>query len=172
MLHMIVGPMFSGKTSAMLSKLERVQLAKQDVILITKDTRNENVETHAGMKFKGSVVNSIEECINIIEEANCVISAVGIDEAQFFDVDELYDFVTKYYKKINIIAAGLDSDFRRFPFEWVETLIPHANSIVKLTAVCPVCGQDAIYTKRLIENKERILEGNEEAYISVCSEHF
>lgn len=170
MLNMFVGPMFSGKTSAMMSKLERYQLAKKDVILITKDTRNDEIKTHAGIKFKGNVVNSFEECEAILKEKN--IKAVGIDEAQFFDIDELYDFVIKYYKDVDIFAAGLDSDFRRQPFEWVEVLIAHAHFITKLTAVCPICGADAIYTKRLINSDERYLEGNEESYISVCPEHF
>ena len=170
MLHMIVGPMFSGKTSAMLAKLERVQLAQKEVILITKDTRNKQIMTHAGIKFNGNVVNSFEECEKVIQDKN--IKAIGIDETQFFDIDELEEFVKKYYNKIDIYAAGLDSDFRRYPFEWIETLIPHSNSIVKLTAVCPICGGDAIYTKRIINNNERILEGNEESYISVCPEHY
>ena len=170
MLHMIVGPMFSGKTSAMLSKLERLQLAQKEVILITKDTRNKEIMTHAGIKFSGNIVSTFEECKKCLETKN--IKAVGIDETQFFDVDELYEFVLQFYGKVDIYAAGLDSDFRRSPFEWVEALLPHANSIVKLTAVCPVCGEDAIYTKRIVNNNERILEGNEESYISVCSDHY
>lgn len=167
---MFVGPMFSGKTSAMLSKLERIQLARKEVVLITRDTRNKEIMTHAGIKFKGNIVNTFVECEKIIENSN--IEAIGIDETQFFDIDELESFVKKYYKKIDIYAAGLDSDFRRYPFEWLETLIPHANSIIKLTAVCPICGKDAIYTKRIINSNERILEGNEESYISVCPEHY
>ena len=56
------------------------------------------------------------------------------------------EFVRK--DKILIISA-LDGTFERKPFGQIPNLIPLCDDIVKLNAICMVCGNDAPFTHRL-----------------------
>ena len=40
----------------------------------------------------------------------------------------------------NVIVAGLDGDFKRNPFGDILKLIPHAEKVSKLSALCTICG--------------------------------
>ena len=49
-----------------------------------------------------------------------------------------------------IIVAGLDLDFRGYPFGVMPTLMAVADSVTKLNAICVSCGKEAAYSQRLI----------------------
>lgn len=55
-----------------------------------------------------------------------------------------------------IIVAALDGTFQRTGFGDILNLVPLAESVVKLTAVCMSCFADASYTKRIGNEKEVI----------------
>lgn len=48
-----------------------------------------------------------------------------------------------------VIVAALDGTFQRQPFGSILNLVPMAESVIKLNAVCMVCYNDASFTKRL-----------------------
>ena len=48
----------------------------------------------------------------------------------------------------------MDGTFQRKPFANVMELIPLAESVVKLSAVCMVCNRDAAFSKRLSDETE------------------
>lgn len=48
-----------------------------------------------------------------------------------------------------VIVAALDGTFQRKPFGPILNLVPMAESVVKLKAVCMVCFKDAAFSKRL-----------------------
>jgi thymidine kinase len=66
-------------------------------------------------------------------------TVVGVDEAQFFDenvisvVQELAD------RKMRVLVAGLDLDFRAEPFGSMPILMAMAEKVDKLEANCMVC---------------------------------
>lgn len=47
-----------------------------------------------------------------------------------------------------VIVAALDGTYQRLGFGDILRLVPLAESIVKLTAVCMICYEEASYTKR------------------------
>ena len=47
-----------------------------------------------------------------------------------------------------VIVAALDGTFQRKPFGDILNLIPLAESVTKLTAVCMVCFGPASFSKR------------------------
>ena len=47
-----------------------------------------------------------------------------------------------------VIVAALDGTFERQPFNSILNLIPLAESVIKLSAVCATCHADAAFTKR------------------------
>ena len=73
--------------------------------------------------------------------------------------------------KILIISA-LDGDFRRKPFGRILELVPKAEKVTKLSAVCCICFHDAGFTRRLSDEKEVTVIGGSDKYIAVCRSCF
>ena len=100
---------------------------------------------------------------------------VVIEEAQFFT--DLFDFATLSADKFNktVIIAGLNGDFNRNPFGDIQRLIPHAENITKLSALCVMCGDGspAHFSKRIdTSNRSQTLIGSTTEYIAVCRKHY
>lgn len=83
-----------------------------------------------------------------VEESTSRYNVIGIDEGQFFP--DLIEFCEKMAGdgKIVVVAA-LDGTFQRKPFGRVLELIPLAEEVTKLNAVCMMCFQDAPFSRRI-----------------------
>lgn len=81
----------------------------------------------------------------------------------------MHEFVVRLIEnnKVVIISA-LDGTFERKPFGSILTLIPYAESVVKLSAVCMGCHAAASFSRRLSDEKELIVVGGDEKYVAVC----
>ncbi|HMG15514.1 MAG TPA: hypothetical protein VK590_08715, partial [Saprospiraceae bacterium] len=96
------------------------------------------------------------------------VSVVGIDEAQFFDL-ELTDVVQQLaLKGIRVIIAGLDMDYRGAPFGPMPNLLAVAEYITKVHAICSHCGNLATHSYRLIENSSKVYLGAKDQYEPRC----
>jgi len=74
---------------------------------------------------------------------------VAIDEAQFFG-PELVPVVGRLADGGQVvIVAGLDVTFDGEPFEPLPALMALAERVDKLTAICAVCGEDAVFHVRV-----------------------
>jgi len=97
---------------------------------------------------------------------------VGIDEAQFFDM-EILDVVEDLANKgKRVIVAGLDQDYRGKPFEPIPQLLAIAEYITKTLAICVVCGNPADRTQRTTSASERVLVGAKDSYEARCRRCF
>ena len=73
-----------------------------------------------------------------------------------------------------VVATGLDMDFRGEPFGPMPRLLAGADEVVKLRAICARCGRDASRSQRLINGRPApvsaptILVGAEESYEARC----
>lgn len=162
-IELIVGPMFAGKTTEMLRRVDRAELAKKRCVVMkySQDNRysQNNVATH-DLQMRVAIPCSkllphIEECQNF--------DVVGIDEGQFFpDVVEFSERLANCGK--TVIVAGLDGDFRRKPFGRVLDLISRSESLTKLTAICTETGGEACYTQRTIDSQDLEIIGGAEMY--------
>lgn len=80
--------------------------------------------------------------------------------------------------KKHVILAGLNLDFRSIPFTPMPTLIAIADEIIKLTAVCNNCGNDAYFSQRILDgvpapfDSPVIQIGAEEQYEAKCRNCF
>ena len=74
----------------------------------------------------------------------------------------------------SFIIAGLDGDFKREPFGDILKLIPLAEKVIKLNALCKFCkdGTEAPFTKRLINADIQQLVGGADSYAAVCRKHY
>jgi len=97
---------------------------------------------------------------------------VAIDEVQFFD-DAIITVVTKLAARgYRVICAGLDLDYRAQVFGPMGTLLALADEVVKIHAICTVCGAPAVRSQRLSTSKERFLLGEHDAYEARCRGHY
>lgn len=181
-IEVICGPMFSGKTSELLRRLERFEVANKKYILIKPkiDNRFSDDEVVArGKKGKKSyVVENAEQILSIVKE-NVDARIVAIDEAQFFDRKEKKNLVDvcKKLKKENyqVIINGLDMDHDGNTFGLMPELMCISNNVQKLAAVCKYagCGQDAEMSYKFSKKKgETIDPGDSDKYEARCYLHW
>lgn len=164
--------MFSGKTEELLRLIKRAEIAKLKSILIkpATDTRAEGkkVSSHNKVSKSCTVVNGADEIATHAKHYDFI----GIDEAQFFNEDliKIVENLAKDGK--NIVLSGLDMDYLGKPFGVVPQLMAIADDVLKLHAICTICGKRAQFSKRLKNAEQTVLVGAEETYTAVCREHF
>ena len=169
-LHVIMGNMFSGKTSEMIRRLKRYMVIGKKIVVINsqKDTRSteEVLRTHDNVKFMCIKTNDLSTVD--IDDAEII----AIDEAQFFT--GLKAFVEKALE-INktVMLAGLDGDYKQRKFGELLDCVPLADEVTKLTAMCMDCmdGTQGPFTKRIVANEELELVGDHDMYKAVCRKH-
>jgi len=170
--------MFSGKTDELIRRLVRATIAKQKVQVFKPsiDVRYavEKVASHTGSTFDAIPVQKAADILERIEEGTTV---VGLDEVQFFDAEIVSIAEELSERGIRVIAAGLDMDFRGDPFGSVPQLLAKAENVLKLHAICMVCGDDASRTQRLVNGKPArydepvVIVGASELYEARCRQH-
>lgn len=175
-LTLIIGPMFSGKSSYLLSSIRKYKEIGWSVYIITSslDKRYTN---------DAKIVNHNRE----YAEANCAVQnlydvsseilkskVIIIEEGQFYK--DLVPYVIKLVETHgkHVIVAGLDGDAQRKPFGSLLDLIPYADSIVKLKALCKQCddGTEALFTSKKIHDSSIIDIGTSDKYEALCRKHY
>ena len=178
LIEVVCGSMFSGKTDELIRRLVRATIAKQKVQVFKPaiDARYavEKVASHTGSTFDAIPVQKAAE---VRERVDGDTTVVGLDEVQFFD-SEIVDVAQELAGRgIRVIAAGLDTDFRGEPFGAMPVLMAKAESVLKLHAICMVCGEEASRTQRLVNgNPARydepvVIVGASELYEARCRLH-
>lgn len=169
-LHIVMGNMFSGKTTEMIRRLKRYNVIGKRVVVINsqKDTRSpeEVLRTHDNVTFRCIKTNDL----TIVNTDGCDV--VALDEAQFFT--GLKTFVEKELGAgKTILLAGLDGDYRQRTFGELLDCIPLANEVTKLAAMCMDChdGTRGPFTKRIVDSNQLELVGGDDMYKAVCRRH-
>ncbi|MDA4126887.1 MAG: thymidine kinase [Thaumarchaeota archaeon] len=182
-LEVIIGPMFSGKTSELIRLVEREVYAKRKgaIFKIAFDKRYSarEVVTHNGLRYDAYTVASSDEGLRKIEEVTNSdgLDAIGVDEVNFFPL-ALVDVLDGLADKKKVIACGLNLNFKAEPFPTTMQLAARADRVRYLSAVCVVCGQEATRTQRLVEGKPApkespvIAVGGKEMYEPRCRNCF
>lgn len=165
--------MFSGKTEELIRRIKRAQIAKQRVQIFKPaiDVRYdaEDVVSHSFQAIKSEPVESAVDILLRLKDSTRV---VAIDEVQFFD-ENIITVVTKLAARgYRVICAGLDLDFRAQPFGPMPTLLALADEVMKIHAICTICGAPATRSQRLSAKKERVLLGEKDAYEARCRGHY
>jgi thymidine kinase len=174
-IQLIIGSMYSGKSTELFRRLSRFKAIGQNVLVVNSkdDTRTDNsIKTHNNVKLEAIKTDKLLDLIDSNEYNNSKV--IGIDEAQFFG--DLYDFVLKVEKTDKIvIISGLDGDYLRQPFGQVLQIIPLCDSVIKLNSLCmdKKDGTLASFTKRINNSStEQKLVGSQDSYISVSREGY
>lgn len=201
-IDLILGPMFSGKSTEMLRRIRRYTIAQKQCLVIkyARDTRYsvDKLATHDRMLW-----DSFPACrlADVPDAMLAGVDVVGIDEGQFFpDLVEWCDEQVNKHRRMVVVAA-LDGTFQRKPFGRVlevrvfcfffllavifflfffvfpsqiscAQLVPFCDSVTKLLAVCMMCGDDAPFTARTTHEVEVEVIGGAEKYSAVCRKCF
>lgn len=191
-LEIILGPMYSGKTSRLVEIYKKCQFCNISVSVINHSIDNryddELLSTHDKIKIPciktDKLMDIYTECIDNelqLDKFNTITrlkdkikisksEVILINEGQFFP--DLYEFVSKLLNdEKKIYVCGLDGDFERKKFGKILEIIPLCDNIYKLTSLCSLCknGNKGIFSMRLSNEKEQTVVGSEN-YIPVCRE--
>ena len=165
-LNLILGCMFSGKTSELIKRYNRYSIGGKKCLMIKykNDTRydNEMVVTHDNIKANAIICEFLYEADNLVQEYDVVC----IDEVQFYK--DAHIFCDKWAHENKIVeACGLNGTFNRTPFKIISKLIPLAENISFYKAICKETGEDAVFSQLdiVLENenkgKTEIIGGSE-----------
>ena len=174
-LHMIIGCMYSGKSTELLKIINYYKILDKKIFVINHkiDNRygNDAIISHDKKSYPCYMTDNL---LSIKSYKECLESdVIIIEEAQFFE--DLKQFVEEFLSKQKIIyVAGLDGDSFMKPFGQILDLIPICDSVKKLSALCIKCknGKKANFSKRIVDNDKQKLIGSFESFIPVCRYHF
>ena len=167
-IEVICGSMFSGKTEELIRRLKRAKIAGQKVEIFKpmKDTRYDQIKvvSHDANFILSTPIQHSRELLKVDDD----VDVIGVDEAQFFDMD-----LPKYTQElavrgIRVIIAGLDIDFKGQPFGPMPHLLAVSEYITKVHAICQHCGNLATHSYRLSAEDSTVMLGEKDVYEARC----
>jgi len=172
-----MGPMYCGKTTEMLRRLNIYSEMGLKVLYINTyldDRSTHDFSTHSSYITSSGKIDTIRlKSIQNFKDEIQKYDVIGVDEAQMFK--QLKNEVLYWVEEMNktVIISGLNGDFLRRPFGEIIDLIPYTDTIQKLNPFCFTCCKegkyvDALFSKRISQSTETILIGGKDTYIPVC----
>ena len=191
-LDITFGPMFSGKTTELVEKINNYLtyslINNQNVkgLVINSNLDGINISKIGSLSSHKKLINvkfpdnitfiKVEKLSDIKEELLDEFQYLAIDESQFFK--DIEPFVKKELIKGKFIhCVGLISDTNKNKFGNFLDIFPLADNVKQLKAFCPHCkiwDKTACFTKWIGKNdKTGIIEVSaSENYLPVCGNHF
>ena len=172
---LILGPMFSGKTTELIRMTNRYKQIGKKVLAINHASNQrydtDQICSHDLKKAEHTIsVKSLSDIFTNYQDIYQEADVIVIDEIQFFDNlrTNIAKMVEDDGKKV--IAGGLDGDFLQRPFGETCSLISFADTFEKLSAICVLSDgfHDAAFTRRTIPDTQQSLVGSSDIYMA-CS---
>lgn len=168
------GPMFSSKTSKLLSSLERYKYQQKRVAVYKPEIDDRysesEVMTHGGLKVSAFCVKTGADIIENLATLSENPHVVAVDEA-FMIPGIAETLIWLYRNAYTVVVSSLELSAAGTVFPEVEKMLPWATKVEKCTAVCTVCGRDAHYTHKKQTGGEEIEVGGSELYEPRCIHH-
>lgn len=172
-LELILGPMFSGKTSTLKKIYDQCMYCNIPVTVInySGDTRYSAeavMSTHDKVMIPCIMGTSIIETIKNNAEKVGQSEVILINEGQFFaDIKCVVDLVEKEHKRVYI--CGLDGDFQKNKIGSLLDLIPYCDNVCKLKSLCSECrnGKAGLFSYRITNETNQVVIGVEN-YKPLC----
>jgi thymidine kinase len=176
-LELIIGPMFSGKTTQIIQIYNNYTYIGKKVAVINfaEDTRYHDtlLSTHdrkmipciSSDNIIDNWTNPANKYYTEINEADVIL----INEGQFFKgLKEIVLNMVEQQNKI-VYICGLDGDFKREKFGQMLELIPYCDKVSKLTSLCSQCrnGKKALFSSRVSNETEQVVIGSDN-YKPLC----
>ncbi len=155
-LTVIAGPMFAGKTSALIRRIHAALDEGRRPAVIVKpamDVRYADgaIVTHDGVAHPALPVADEHQLFAAVGEASARAQGpvhVFVDEMQFLEAPHFRGSFHECVHSLlvaghDVTAGGLDCDWRGLPFDVSARLMAMADHVEKLTARCAVTGLPA-----------------------------
>jgi len=170
---MFVGPMFGGKTTKLLSAIDRYKYQGRKILAFKPNVderySKEEIVTHWGHKLNATRIENGQDIRDAVIWTDAV---VAVDEA--FMITGSGQALVDLFRAGNTILVSslqLSSDFT--PYEEMQTMMPYATKIEVCPSVCSMCGEDAYYTEKTGGRSDHQIEvGGSEMYQPRCLKHF
>lgn len=164
-LNLIIGPMFSGKSTMLLTRYRRYRIAGKRCLLVKYagdkryDQSEDSIVTHDQLRYKAVSCRKLADIQHLLSQYDVVC----IDEIQFYPDAVRYADAWATAGKI-VEVCGLSGDFKREAFEQISQIIPKADSIQHVTAVCRITGKEAPFSQRISTETEQEVIGGTDKY--------
>lgn len=177
-IELIIGPMFSGKTSELHSRIMRSSFAGQPSVIIKyigddRYSGDDVLSTHSNIRQSSSEESKTNAAIRVVSaqrlsDVDAVENVIGVDEGQFYpDLIETCELWANMGKRV--IISALDGDFKRAPFGQVCELVAKSDFVEKKKGICMKCRtMDSSFSKKISTNTDIIDIGHQDKYIAVC----
>lgn len=178
-LELILGPMFSGKSTELINIIRKYKTLNTKMMIVKPSIDNRYTDkneicTHNQDKEE-CIIYETDKLINIFSNPQYESSKlIAIEEGQFFkNIYEIIKKMTDEDKKVVYITA-LNGDFNRSLFGDIYKLLPLCDNINFMQALCISCndGTVGVYSKRMSHDKNQILVAGSNEYQAVCRKHF
>ena len=174
---LFVGPMFGGKTTKLLSAIDRYKYQGKNIHVfkpvVDERYSKEEIVTHWGAKIPATRINStnMHDAFAPLFHSDD-LAVIAVDEA--FMIEGIGELLVDLFQRGHTILASslqLSSDFT--PYKEIQVMMPYATKIEVCPAVCSTCGLDAHYTKKVGGRSDHQIEvGGSEMYQPKCFLHF
>ena len=173
-LELILGSMFSGKTSYLLEIYKKSIFCNIPIAVINyaadnRYTTESMMSTHDKQMIPCILAHTIYDAISNNLELITSADIILINEGQFFpDIEEqVRILVEQSHKRVHI--CGLDGDFERKPIGKLLQLIPFCDEVIKLKSLCSICrdGTPGIFSFRTTREMDQVVIGSSN-YIPLC----
>lgn len=178
-LHLILGPMFSGKSTRLIQKIRSFKTLEYNICIIkpsidTRYTTSDELCTHNHEKESCLVLPV--DCLASVFQLPVYKQAdvVMIEEGQFFsDLHPLVLHMMDMDHK-HIYISALNGDSERKLFGEIHLLLPLCHEIEWLTALCKSCkdGTPGVYSKRNVKGVDQVKVAAGDVYEAVCLKHY
>ncbi len=188
MLHLYLGPMFSGKSSSWRAQLFRLREEGIDPLVIkwTEEryaAKVHEVALHNGLTERAQPFNNVDQVRDYLKKHSRK-KVLFWDELQFFPgcYELIKELIPKGYR---IYGTGLPRDFRRIGFNDIPNLMCLADEIEINEAYCDECSDPATESQRVARRRgifreivtpagfhgDLVLAGGSEDYRPTCISH-
>jgi len=169
-IELVIGPMFSGKTRAIMERARQAVLGMKRVAVIkyAHDTRYERgalIASHDGTRMRAIA------CTSLLEDPPGLpadLDVIVVDEGQF--MQGLAAFCVRHQRAgraVYVAALNSHGDAERTGWPEVLELVPRATIVRSELATCALCDSPRAECSRPIANHMGI--GGAESYVSTCA---
>jgi len=181
-LKLIVGPMFSGKSSKLIELIRKYKVLNFKMMVIKNaiDKRYSDVDEIVSHNKDKEQCVCLTNLMDVFEDEKLHLQFISarvifIEEAQFFsDLDKFTDYCLKDDKTIFVVGLNGDSNMKNFGE--IHKLLPKCDDIELLTAYCKHCAKEtpAPFTKKLVtgDPSKQVEVGESNIYEPLCRRHY
>lgn len=173
-LSITLGPMYSGKSTRAIDTIKKLKQVGIKVLVVKHAIDDRYVAnsicSHDMVTETCTPITNLEQVMQSDEYKNSKV--IVIEEAQFFT--DLYQSVQKMLKGTKTVYLyGLNGDFKKQRFGRIIDLIPYAEHVEIVSALCKECkdGTHAHFSKRIVGSNDQVAVGAADSYVAVCRKH-